>query len=111
MRVGVEIGGTFTDLVWMREDGTVTTGKVPSTPLQVEQAVIDAIASAKVPLEDVTHFSHGSTIATNALLTQRGSTTGLLTTEGFRDIVEIGTHDRFGNIYTAFYDKPKPPLK
>lgn len=111
MRVGVEIGGTFTDLVWMREDGTVTTGKVPSTPQQVEQAVLDALASVDVPLDQVGHFSHGSTIATNSLLTQRGAMTGLLTTEGFRDVVEIGTHDRFGNIYTAFYNKPRPPLR
>lgn len=111
MRVGVEIGGTFTDLVWLREDGTVTARKVPSTPLQVEQAVIDAIEASDVPLDQITHFSHGSTIATNSLLTQRGSKTGLLTTEGFRDVVEIGTHDRFGNIYTAFYHKPRPPLR
>ncbi|TKT78250.1 hydantoinase/oxoprolinase family protein [Aquamicrobium sp. LC103] len=111
MRVGVEIGGTFTDLVWMREDGTVTTGKVPSTPLQVEQAVLDAIVAAGVPLDRIGHFSHGSTIATNSLLTQCGAMTGLLTTEGFRDVVEIGTHDRFGNIYTSFYNKPRPPLR
>lgn len=110
MQVGVEIGGTFTDLVWLGPDGSVSTGKVPSTPGNIHQAVLDAVASAQVPLAQVEQFSHGSTVATNALLTRRGSATGLLTTRGFRDVVEIGTHDRVGNIYTAFYRKPKAPV-
>jgi N-methylhydantoinase A len=110
MQVGVEIGGTFTDLVWRQDDGAVRVGKVPSTPAQVEQAVMDAIAATGVPLDRVERLSHGSTIATNALLTRRGAVTGLLTTAGFRDVVEIGTHDRVGNIYTAFYHKPRPPV-
>jgi N-methylhydantoinase A len=110
MQIGVEIGGTFTDLVWLRQDGAVTTGKVPSTPGNIHQAVLDAVATAQVPLAQVDQFSHGSTVATNALLTRRGSATGLVTTRGFRDVVEIGTHDRVGNIYTAFYRKPKAPV-
>ncbi|MBS7700681.1 MULTISPECIES: hydantoinase/oxoprolinase family protein [unclassified Chelatococcus] len=110
MQVGVEIGGTFTDLVWLRNDGTVVTGKVPSTPKQVEQAVLDAVRSVDIPLAEVKRFTHGSTVATNALLTRSGAKTGLLTTEGFRDIIEIGTHDRTGNIYTAFYEKPRAPI-
>lgn len=110
MQVGVEIGGTFTDLVWLQDDGTVATGKVPSTPSNIHQAVLDAVRTAGVPLPQVEQFSHGSTVATNALLTRRGSTTGLVTTQGFRDIVEIGTHDRVGNIYTSFYRKPKAPV-
>ena len=59
MQVGVEIGGTFTDLVWLKEDGTVATGKVPSTPGQIHQAVLDAVRSAEVPLAQVEQFSHG----------------------------------------------------
>lgn len=110
MQLGVEIGGTFTDLVWLDRDGMVRTGKVPSTPSQIEKAVLDAIESAEVPLREISHFSHGSTVATNALLTRRGATTGLLTTAGFRDIIEIGTHDKVGNIYTAFYEKPRAPI-
>ena len=110
MQVGVEIGGTFTDLVWLTEDGTVATGKVPSTPGNIHQAVLDAVRSAQVPLAEVAQFSHGSTVATNALLTRRGSATGLITTQGFRDVIEIGTHDRVGNIYTAFYRKPRAPV-
>jgi len=110
MQLGVEIGGTFTDLVWLDRDGTVKTGKVPSTPSQIERAVLDAIQAADVPLSSVHQFAHGSTVATNALLTRRGAVTGLLTTAGFRDIIEIGTHDRVGNIYTAFYEKPRAPI-
>ncbi|MBN8991441.1 MAG: hydantoinase/oxoprolinase family protein [Rhizobiales bacterium] len=111
MQVGVEIGGTFTDLVWVNADGVVAVGKVPSTPDRVHKAVEDAVDDAVVPLKQVTRFSHGSTIATNALITRRGARTGLLTTRGFRDIVEIGLHDRVGNIYTAFYHKPRAPVE
>lgn len=111
MQVGVEIGGTFTDLVWLQRDGTVATGKVPSTPGNIHQAVLDVVRAAGVSLAEVEQFSHGSTVATNALLTRRGSATGLVTTRGFRDVVEIGTHDRFGNIYTAFYRKPRAPVQ
>ncbi|MCB8883717.1 hydantoinase/oxoprolinase family protein [Acidisoma cellulosilytica] len=109
-KVGVEIGGTFTDLVWAKPDGTVVTGKVPSTPEAIDQAVIDALTKAEVPLAEIAQFSHGSTIATNALLTRRGTKAGLLTTEGFRDVIEIGTHDRVGSIYNIFYRKPASPI-
>ncbi|RZN36250.1 hydantoinase/oxoprolinase family protein [Bradyrhizobium sp. Leo121] len=111
MQVGVEIGGTFTDLVWVDEKGVVSVGKVPSTPSQVHKAVENAVDQAAVRLKEVTRFSHGSTIATNALITRRGARTGLLTTKGFRDITEIGLHDRVGNIYTAFYHKPRAPVE
>ncbi len=110
MKVGVEIGGTFTDLVWVSGDGLAQTGKVPSTPERIHQAVMDAVGEAGIPLSAVERFIHGSTVATNALLTRSGALTGLITTEGFRDIVEIGTHDRFGNIYTSFYRKPRVPV-
>ena len=109
-RVGVEIGGTFTDLVWARPDGSLATGKVPSTPAAIQQAVLDAIADACVPLGSVDQVTHGSTVATNALLTRRGAQAGLLTTEGFRDVIEIGTHDRIGNIYDILYRKPTSPI-
>lgn len=109
-RVGVEIGGTFTDLVWVRPDGTLATGKVPSTPDSIQQAVLDAVADAGIALADIAQFAHGSTVATNALLTRRGAQAGLLTTAGFRDVMEIGTHDRIGNIYNILYRKPASPV-
>ena len=109
-RVGVEIGGTFTDLVWQRADNTLVTHKVLSTPEAIHQAVMQAIAEAEVELGDTRHVVHGSTVATNALLTRQGATTGLLTTRGFRDIIDIGTHDRQGNVYEIFYRKPQAPV-
>lgn len=111
MQVGVEIGGTFTDLVWVNEEGVVSVGKVPSTPKQVHKAVEDVVDQAAVPMPKVDRFTHGSTIATNALITRRGARTGLLATQGFRDIIEIGLHDRVGNIYTAYYTKPRAPVE
>lgn len=109
-RVGVEIGGTFTDLVWQRSDGMLRTHKVLSTPDAVHEAVEAALHEAEVHLAGVARIVHGSTVATNALLTRRGAMTALLTTRGFRDVIEIGTHDRFGNVYEIFYRKPRPPI-
>ncbi len=109
-RVGVEIGGTFTDLVWRRADGSLVTHKVLSTPEALQLGVMQALEEARAPLPAVSHVVHGSTVATNALLTRTGATAGLLTTEGFRDILEIGRQDRTGNIYEIFYRKPSPPV-
>ncbi len=109
-RVGIEIGGTFTDLVWRRTDGSLGTHKVLSTPDALQQGVMQALDEAGVILPSVGHLVHGSTVATNALLTRNGAPTGLLTTEGFRDLLEIGRQDRVGNIYELFYRKPAPPV-
>lgn len=109
-RVGVEIGGTFTDLVWAKADGSLGVAKVPSTPSEIEKAVLNAIESAGIALETVDQVAHGSTVATNALLTRRGAQAGLITTAGFRDVMEIGTHDRIGNIYNIRYKKPASPI-
>lgn len=109
-RVGIEIGGTFTDLVWRRTDGSLGTHKVLSTPDALQQGVMQALDEAGVILPSVGHLVHGSTVATNALLTRNGAPTGLLTTEGFRDLLEIGRQDRVGNIYELFHRKPTPPV-
>jgi len=109
-RVGVEIGGTFTDLVWQRSDGALKTHKVLSTPHAVNEAVVAALDEAGVDLAQVDHVVHGSTVATNALLTRRGVETALMTTRGFRDVIEIGTHDRRGNVYEIFYRKARSPI-
>lgn len=110
-RLGVEIGGTFTDLVWQRPDGTLGTAKVPSTPAAVQQAVLDGLDAAGVDLAPITQLLHGSTVATNALLTRAGTAAGLITTAGFRDVIEIGTHARTGNIYDILYRKPVSPIR
>lgn len=109
--IGVEIGGTFTDMVWQRDDGSLAITKVPSTPTDIHQAVMNAIAEAGVDLSLLDTITHGSTVATNALLTRKGARTALITTMGFRDVIEIGTHARIGNIYEIFYQKPVSPIR
>lgn len=110
-RVGVEIGGTFTDLVWMDGDGRVGTGKTPSTPSAIHEAVLTVLGEASVPLETVRQVTHGSTVATNALLTRRGAHTGLITTAGFRDVLILGRAERDHGIYDMQYRRPPPPIR
>jgi N-methylhydantoinase A len=88
---GVDVGGTFTDLAAL-VDGRVVTAKVPSTPRDQSEGVM--AAARAVDLGDVETFAHGMTVATNALLERRGARTALVTTEGFRDVLEIARQTR-----------------
>ena len=96
-RIGVDVGGTFTDLVVEQPDGTIEVFKVPSVPSDPSQGVLDAVAAAAgglgltVPelLGRCGWFVHGSTVATNTVLERKGAKVGMLTTAGFRDSVEI----------------------
>ncbi|MDQ3668787.1 MAG: hydantoinase/oxoprolinase family protein [Actinomycetota bacterium] len=106
-RLGVDVGGTFTDLVAL-VDGDVRTAKVPSTPHDQALGVLEAFGSADVDELEVAAFSHGTTVATNALLERRGARTALVTTEGFRDVLEIGRQNR-PSLYDLTKDRP-PPL-
>jgi N-methylhydantoinase A len=110
-RIGVEIGGTFTDLVWAGPDGRLFTGKTPSTPNAIQEAVLHVIGETGMPLDAVAQVTHGSTVATNALLTRRGARAGLLTTAGFRDVIVIGRGDRDHGIYDMQYRRPPPPIR
>lgn len=110
-RIGVEIGGTFTDLVWVGPDGRLFTGKTPSTPNAIHEAVLQVIGEAGMPLSAVAQVTHGSTVATNALLMRRGARAGLLTTAGFRDVIIIGRGDRDHGIYDMQYRRPAPPIR
>src|SRR5690606_2100638 len=110
-RIGVEIGGTFTDLVWVAPDGQLRTGKTPSTPQAIHEAVLKAIDEVGAPLASVEQVTHGSTVATNALLTRRGAHAGLVTTAGFRDVLIVGRGDRDNNIYDMQYRRPAPPIR
>ncbi|WP_342643822.1 hydantoinase/oxoprolinase family protein [Rhodoligotrophos ferricapiens] len=110
-RIGVEIGGTFTDLVWAGPDGRLHTGKTPSTPQAIHEAVLRVISDAGMPLASVSQVTHGSTVATNALLTRRGARTGLVTTAGFRDVIILGRADRDHDIYDMRYRRPLPPIR
>lgn len=110
-RIGVEVGGTFTDLVWADASGTVRTGKTPSTPHAVQDAVLSLIGSTGLPLEEVAQITHGSTVATNALIMRKGASVGLLTTRGFRDIVILGRCERNHNVYDMQYRATVPPIR
>ena len=110
VRVGVDIGGTFTDIVAVR-DGDVDVLKLPSTPDAPGQGVLDGLAEAAATVDldpgSVAFFSHGTTVATNALLERDWADTALVTTEGFRDVLEIGRQTR-PDLYDFRTEKPRP---
>ena len=110
--IGVDIGGTFTDIVsYMAPQGSTTVAgqlhvhKVPSTPHDPAQGLLAGIAGVQVAPENV--IVHGSTVATNALLERKGARAALITTEGFADVLEIGRQNR-----PALYDlmQQRPPV-
>ncbi len=109
MRVGVEVGGTFTDLVAVEGDRIVLT-KVPSTPHSPDIGVLNALDDAGLKAGGIDDFVHGSTVATNALLERKGANVAFVTTEGFRDILFLQRHDR-RNIYDLRYQKPMPVVE
>lgn len=101
-RVAVDVGGTFTDVFVLDEDtAAVNVAKVPSTPDDPMDAIMSGVAAANVNLADVTLFSHGTTVATNALITRRFPPVAMVTTRGFRDVLEIrrGTRDDLWDAY------------
>ena len=107
-RLGVDVGGTFTDLVAV-SGGDVRVEKVASTPDAPERAVVDgldAVAEA-VPPGEGEFFAHGTTVATNAVLEREWAETALVTTEGFRDALEIGRQAR-PDVYDLHGSKPDP---
>src|SRR5262245_26476614 len=111
-RIGVDIGGTFTDLVLVDEaTGAVRVGKLLTTPKEpaqaVEQGVVTLLHEAGRPPASVGALIHGTTLATNALIERKGARTGLLTTAGFRDALEIGREGRY-DMYDLFIDPPAP---
>ncbi|MDB5591981.1 hydantoinase/oxoprolinase family protein [Enterovirga sp.] len=96
--IGIDTGGTFTDMVCRGSDGSVRLKKVPSTRSNPSAAILSALAFAQsewgVASADVTLFAHGTTVATNAVLERRGARTGIITTAGFRDVLENGRQSR-----------------
>src|SRR5436190_12638726 len=103
-RLGVDVGGTFTDLVAL-VDGELVTAKVPSTPEDQSEGAMRAVDTAGLEPDDVAIFAHGMTVATNALLERRGARTALVTTEGFRDVLEIARQNR-PSLYDLTQDRP-----
>jgi N-methylhydantoinase A len=107
LRVATDIGGTFTDLVFVTPDGQVVTGKSHTTPLQFEQGVMDVISASNVKPSEFESFVHGTTIVINAITERKGATVGLLTSAGFRDVLEIGRGTR-PDFFNLEYRKPEP---
>ncbi len=107
IRVGVDVGGTFTDLVAL-VGGHLVTAKVPSTPRNQAEGVLRALEAAGIEASQAAAFAHGSTVATNALLERNGARTALVSTAGFRDVIEIGRQQR-PSLYDLSRDRP-PPL-
>jgi N-methylhydantoinase A len=111
-RIGIDVGGTFTDLVLLDDDtGRTIFHKLPSTPKSPHVAPIDGIrhllATAGVPAREIGFVGLGTTVATNSLLERKGGPTGLITTEGFRDVLEIGRQKR-PMVFDPFTAKPAP---
>ncbi len=109
MRIGVEVGGTFTDLVAIDDKG-IRVLKVPSTPANPDEGAFAALVASGIPLDSVTDLSHGSTVATNAVLERKGFLTAFVTTRGFRDIASLQRHGRT-NVYDLQYRKPEPVVR
>ena len=111
MRIGIDIGGTFTDFVAIDDSGSVWLHKIPSTPedygLAIEQGLRSLFAVANVKGSDVRDIVHGTTVAANAILSGTHARTGLITTQGFRDVLEIGRL-RTPRLYDLDWEKPTP---
>ena len=110
-RVGIDIGGTFTDMLLVNEDGTAAIGKTLTTPtdpsLAVENALKPALQNGSVNPQQRGTMIHGTTLVTNALIERKGAPTALLTTSGFRDAIEIGREHRY-ELYDLNLELPKP---
>ncbi|MFB4165000.1 hydantoinase/oxoprolinase family protein [Alteribacillus sp. JSM 102045] len=116
IRIGVDVGGTFTDLIFIHEEkGESWVHKVPSTPSDPSEAVITGVTEicgmANISPSQIDQFFHGTTVATNIVLEHNGANVGMITTEGFRDILHIARHKRPYN-FSLYQDLPwqKYPL-
>ncbi|MCC7045249.1 MAG: hydantoinase/oxoprolinase family protein [Alphaproteobacteria bacterium] len=110
-RVGVDIGGTFTDIVLMSDDGTLHTKKIASSVDDYARAIAEGLAEAFTETglgsNDVAEIRHGTTVGSNAILERKGARTGLIGTKGFRDILDIRTL-RMPRLYDLRWEKPAP---
>ncbi len=105
-RIAIDVGGTFTDVVSLEEaSGALRFDKVPTTPSDPQEGVLNGFAASGVQLTDVATFIHGTTLGLNALLTRRGAKTGIITTKGFRDVYLLGRTNRVP-MYDFRYRKP-----
>ncbi|RLQ94829.1 hydantoinase/oxoprolinase family protein [Falsibacillus albus] len=107
MRVATDIGGTFTDLVYVDGNGEIGVAKSHTTPPRFEQGVMDVIEKSGIDPSAIQTFIHGTTVIINALTERKGVKTGLITTKGFRDVLEIARGNR-PDLFNVRYQKPVP---
>ena len=110
-RVGIDIGGTFTDLfAWNEKDGSFRTAKVLTTKDDRSRGLVQSIDAAGIPFDQISYLMHGTTTATNSLIERTFPDAAFITTEGFRDTLEIGRqHRKF--LYDPYQIKPQPLIK
>ncbi len=114
-RVGVDVGGTFTDVVVVDEEtGEYSVTRTPSTPkdqsIGVEEVLRKIAQKSGISYGDISRFIHGTTVATNALLERKGAKSALITTRGFRDVFEIARQTR-PDLYDFWAKRPRPPIE
>ena len=112
VRVATDVGGTFTDLAYFETDTEsgeqrVRTAKVDTTPPDFERGVLELLHKPEVPFSDIGFLAHGTTVIINAITERKGAKTGLITSDGFRDVLEIARGDR-PNFFNLTYVKPPP---
>jgi len=110
-RIAVDIGGTFTDIALLTDAGLIHQSKVSTTPVDPSLAVIEGVrqllAELSIAPDAVAEVLHGTTVGSNTILQRKGARTGLITTQGFRDVLEIG-RIRMPDMFDLTWDKPKP---
>ena len=110
-RIGFDIGGTFTDFILLDTARRDSAAQMSDDPADPSVGALDGfgeiVANAGIALSDVDEIVHGTTLVTNALIERRGAKLGLITTAGFRDILEMGTEQRY-DIYDLFLRYPEP---
>lgn len=108
-KLSIDIGGTFIDVVTFDfATGTLTAFKLPTTPHDPAEGVVDAVGRLNVPVDRIIEFIHGTTLGLNAILERKGTTVGIITNAGFRDIFEIGRGSlEFADMYRFDYERPR----
>ena len=107
MKVATDIGGTFTDLVAMDESGNLILEKAHTTPPNFDQGVLDVLEKSGINAQSIDAFFHGTTTIINALTERKGAKTALITTKGFRDILELARGNR-PDLFNLVFEKPAP---
>ena len=111
IRLGVDVGGTFTDVVLLKSNGVAISKKTLSSPpnfgAAIKQSILELLRENRVTASQIAEYTHGATVATNAIITRQGAATGLITTLGFRDVLEI-RRMRLHKLYDIQWERPEP---